>query len=114
MHELSIAASLVELAEEEAASRGARILAIHLKLGPLAGVARDALLGSFEIAVAGTSLEHSRLLIEDTPIVAFCAGCDARRTIPSPMRMRCPECGAPTPDVIEGAELLVTALELET
>ena len=44
MHELSIAMGIVELAADEVARRnGARVIAIHLKLGPLAGVVPDAL-----------------------------------------------------------------------
>jgi Zn finger protein HypA/HybF involved in hydrogenase expression len=43
MHELSIAMSIVEIAEEEADQRGgARVSAVHLKLGALAGVVKDA------------------------------------------------------------------------
>jgi len=114
MHELSIASTIVDLAQEEAEARGVRVLAVHLKLGPLSGVVRQALLGSFEIAAAGTPLAQSRLVIEETPVVAFCAACNARRTIASIQRMRCPECGAPTPEVLEGAELQVTALEVES
>ena len=112
MHELSIAAAVVELAQEEAARRGVEIQAIHLKLGPLAGIVRDALMGSFEIAAAGTPLEGSRLVIEEAPIVAFCPQCRQPRPIASMQWMCCPDCGTPTPDVLEGAELLVTALEV--
>ena len=65
MHELSIAARIVDLAQEEAESRSVRVLAVHLKLGPLSGVVRHALLGSYEIACVGTPLESSRLVIED-------------------------------------------------
>ncbi len=36
-----------------------------------------------------------------------------RRTIASPQRLRCPVCQTPTPEVVEGADLLVTALEVE-
>ena len=43
MHELSIALSIVELAEEEAAERSVRVNAVHLKLGRLSGVVRDAI-----------------------------------------------------------------------
>jgi hydrogenase nickel incorporation protein HypA/HybF len=113
MHELSIAASIVDLAQEEAANRGVRVRAVHLKLGPLAGVVRQALLGSFEIAAAGTPLEGSRLVIEEPPIVVLCTACNARRTIASMQWMRCPDCGMPTPEVLQGAELQVTALEVE-
>ena len=43
MHELSIAMSIVEMAEEEAEQRGAQVNAVHLKLGALAGVVKGAL-----------------------------------------------------------------------
>jgi hydrogenase nickel incorporation protein HypA/HybF len=114
MHELSIASCLVDLVCEEAESRGVRVLAVHLKLGPLAGVVREALLGSYEMAAAGTPLAASRLIIEASPIVIFCSSCQTRRTVASPQSLRCPECGTPAPQVLEGAELEVTALEVDT
>jgi hydrogenase nickel incorporation protein HypA/HybF len=114
MHELTIAASIVELAQEEAAKRGVRVLAVHVKLGPLSGVVRHALLGSYEIACAGTPLECSRLVVEDAPIVIFCRQCSQQRTVASMQWMRCPECGVPAPEVLQGAELQVTALEVES
>ena len=113
MHELSIAASIVDLAQEEAHHRGVRVRAIYLKLGPLSGVVREALLGSYEIAAAGTPLEQARLVIEDVPIVVFCPHCRDRRRVASMPMLRCPDCGTPTPDVLEGGELQVTALEVE-
>ena len=49
MHELSIALSIVELAQQEARIRGnLRVLAVHMRLGSLTGVAKDALLSSYE------------------------------------------------------------------
>ena len=75
MHELSIAMSMVEMAAEEATRRGgAQVCAIHLKLGPLSGVVREALLFSYDVACEGTPLEGSRLVIEDVPVV-FCPDC---------------------------------------
>ena len=66
MHELSIAVSIVEVAEEEAARNNAgRVQSVRLRLGSLAGVAREALLFSYGIACEGTPLEGSRLLIDD-------------------------------------------------
>ncbi len=113
MHELSIAASIVDLVQEEAARRGVRVLAIHLKLGPLSGVVREALAGSFELAAAGTPLKCSTLVIEDTPIVVFCPTCKTRRIPVSMQFMRCPECETPAGEILEGAELQVCALEVE-
>jgi hydrogenase nickel incorporation protein HypA/HybF len=67
MHELSIALSIVELAEEEAATRNTRILAVHLNLGCESGVVKEALLASYEMACAGTVIEGAPLLIEEIP-----------------------------------------------
>ena len=51
MHELSIALSIVELAHEEAERRGGvRINAVHLKLGSLSGVVKEALLFSYDVS----------------------------------------------------------------
>jgi len=67
MHELSIAVSIVEVAEEEAARNNAtRVQSVRLRLGSLAGVAKEALRFSYGIACEGTSLEGSQLLIDDT------------------------------------------------
>ena len=51
MHELSIAMSIVEFAQEEAERRGsARVISVHLRLGAFSGVAKQALLSSYEMA----------------------------------------------------------------
>lgn len=114
MHELSIAMSMVEMAAEEAARRGgAHVCAIHLRLGPLSGVVREALLFSYEVACEGTSLAGSRLVIEDVPVVVFCPDCAKEQTLDSIQRFFCPVCGAPTSQVLSGKELEVFALELE-
>jgi hydrogenase nickel incorporation protein HypA/HybF len=114
MHELSIAMSIVELAEEEADQRGgARVNAIHLKLGALAGVVKNALLSSYELACEGTSLAGSRLVIQDVPVVVYCSACRAPRSLDSIQWFACPECKSPVSEVLEGRELQVVALEIQ-
>lgn len=113
MHELSVAISIIELAEEEASRRGVRVDAIHLRLGPLAGVVKEALLSSYEIARENTALAGSRLIIEEMPIVVYCPRCQAERTLESMQEFRCPECRTPASEVLQGKELEVFALELQ-
>ncbi|HWE51852.1 MAG TPA: hydrogenase maturation nickel metallochaperone HypA [Bryobacteraceae bacterium] len=114
MHELSIAMSIVEMAEEEAEQRGgARINAVHLKIGALAGVARTALLSSWELAREGTCLEESRLEIEEVPVVVYCPACLAPRTLESIQWFACPECRTPVSQILKGRELEVVALEIQ-
>jgi len=113
MHDLSIAMSIIEMAEEEAERRGgAHVSAVHLKLGALSGVVEQALLSSFEMATADTSLQGARLLIENVPVTVFCPGCSAERPPGSIQNFCCPVCGTPTPQVRSGRELEVTALEI--
>jgi len=113
MHELSIALSLVEAACEKAAELGGvRVEALRLRLGPLSGVVRDALLFSFELATAGTPIEGARLDIEDVPVVVFCPSCRAERELPSIQHFRCPVCDTLTPEVIQGRDLELAALEV--
>lgn len=113
MHELSIAISIVELAQEEAERRGVQVEAVHLKLGALSGVVKEALLSSYEMACEDTPLQGSRLVVEEIPIVVFCAQCQAQRRLGSAQWFYCPECGTPTSEIVQGKELEVVALELQ-
>jgi hydrogenase nickel incorporation protein HypA/HybF len=112
MHELSIAMSIVEMAEEEAERHGGQVSAVHLKLGALSGVVKEALLSSFEMACFDTPLAGSRLIIEEVPIVVFCGSCQTQRTLTSAQWFCCPECGTPTPEIVQGKDLEVVALEM--
>jgi hydrogenase nickel incorporation protein HypA/HybF len=113
MHELSIAMSIVEMAEEESERRNARVEAVHLKLGVLAGVVKAALLSSYEMACDGTILQGSRLVIEEIPAVAYCPKCLSQHTLDSVQWFVCPECKSPVSELIHGRELQVAALEIQ-
>ena len=115
MHELSIALGIVDVASEEARKRpGARVVAVHLKLGPLSGVVREALVSAYELAREGSEVETSRLAIEETPLVVRCPACGGPRPAVSVQQLCCAECGAPAEVVVSGRELEVVALEIET
>ena len=113
MHELSIALSIIEGVEEEIARRpDAQVAVVYLKLGPLSGVVKDALIFSYELACQDTPLEGSRLEIEEIPVVLYCEACGQERPAVSMQRLCCAVCGNPSADVRRGSELEVFALEL--
>jgi hydrogenase nickel incorporation protein HypA/HybF len=114
MHELSIALSLLDLVEEEAARRKCRVTEIHMRLGPLSGVVREALLSAFELAREGTVMAETELIVEEIPVVVSCPLCNAERTPVSSYELLCSACGTPTPEVLRGQELEVFALEIVT
>jgi hydrogenase nickel incorporation protein HypA/HybF len=114
MHELSIAMSILDLAAEEAERRGGvRVHGIHLRLGPLSGVVREALLSAYEIAREGSLLAEARLVIEETPLVARCPTCRTTTAVVSVQQLACAECGTLTPEVVGGRELKIVALEIQ-
>ena len=112
MHELSIALSILDVAAEEAARRSASVKAIHLKLGPLAGVVKEALVSAFTMAREQSELPDADLVIEDVPIRIACPQCRGRgRWCPSmilcawsAVRLR--------REVTQGREMEVVALEI--
>jgi hydrogenase nickel incorporation protein HypA/HybF len=114
MHELSIALGIVDLAAAEAERRGLhRVAAVHLRLGPLCGVVKEALLSAYGLAREGSPLESAELVIDEVPLVVYCPTCAGPRTLASPL-LCCPTCGTPTPEVVSGRELEVFALEVES
>ena len=113
MHELSIALSIIEGVEEELARRqDAQVAVVYLKLGPLSGVVKEALLFSYEVAREGTPLERCRLEIEEIPVVLYCSVCQQEQPALSIQRLCCAVCETPSADVRRGSELEVFALEL--
>jgi hydrogenase nickel incorporation protein HypA/HybF len=113
MHELSIAMGILELTEEESQKRGGvHVEAIHLRLGPLSGVVKEALLSAWQLASEETEFKDSRLVIEQVPIAVFCSKCQAERPVESIQQFCCVECDTPATEVLRGRELLVSALEL--
>ncbi len=113
MHELSLAISIIEGVEAESAARGGlKVEVVHLKMGALSGVDRDALLFSYEIACEGTTLEGSHLEIEDVPLLIYCPECRKEHSPSSIQQLCCPECLVPAQEVRKGREFEVIALEV--
>lgn len=112
MHELGIAHSVVESAAAAArAHQLERVTVVHVRLGLLSGVIREALLFGYEIAVEDTALAGARLEIEEVPVVVWCAACGVEQTLPDPFFLMCPACGRSTPDVRLGRELELVSIE---
>jgi hydrogenase nickel incorporation protein HypA/HybF len=104
---------MIEQVIEESASRdGLNVGAVHMRLGVFAGVDKAALLFAYELACEGTPLQGTRLVIETVPLVVFCPVCRQNRTPPSMYEICCPDCFAPTPQIVSGREMEVASLEV--
>ncbi|MBI4939812.1 MAG: hydrogenase maturation nickel metallochaperone HypA [Actinobacteria bacterium] len=111
MHELSIAQSVVSTVQAAVGGRG--VLAVTLRIGPLAGVVPDALTFGWDVVTAGTPLEGARLDVERVPVEIMCAGCGTtgERTASPPWR--CDACDGVCAPLGDGRTLEVGSVEVE-
>ena len=110
MHELSIAASIVEIACRHA--EGQRVTRVRVQVGHLRQVVPAALTFSFELVAQGTVAEGAPLEIEAIPAAGICRACGIQselRTFP----LHCLSCGGFDLEIVAGEELIVDTLELE-
>jgi hydrogenase nickel incorporation protein HypA/HybF len=113
MHELSIALSIIEIAEEEIARLGAsEVTSIHVRIGALSGVGKRSLSSAFELARENTGCARSDLVFEDVPVIAHCPSCGVPRPISSIQQFHCAVCDSQAGEVVQGRELQVTAMEI--
>ena len=114
MHELSIAASIVEAVTESAAAYpGARVKEVRLRVGALASIVEDCLQFCWELATEGTALVGSALVINKLPVMVHCGSCGVDAEIEGVQSFRCPRCGEPAADLRQGRELEIDSIEIE-
>jgi hydrogenase nickel incorporation protein HypA/HybF len=114
MHELSIVQSVVDSVTESLAEYpGARVLEVRLRVGALAAVVEDSLQFCYEIAIEGTPLAGSRLVVEHLPIVMHCPRCTRDVVLESVQSFRCSDCGELLGDMRQGRELEIQSIEIE-
>lgn len=113
MHELSIAARVVEQASGHCrAAGGRRVVSVTLRIGRLACVHESALRLAFEALREDTPLESAELRIIDVPVRIWCPACAAEVDLPGIQSLACPVCRAVSGDIRAGRELDLESLEI--
>jgi hydrogenase nickel incorporation protein HypA/HybF len=113
MHELSVALSLLEGVNEEAARQGVeQVRTVHVRVGALSGIACDALLFSWELASNDTVAAGSELRIERVPLVVHCERCGSDEEPLPGSGLVCPRCHQAAPTIVRGRELQLIAMEV--
>jgi hydrogenase nickel incorporation protein HypA/HybF len=114
MHEISIAKSIIEIAEAKARDENSYCIhTIKIRLGEFTTVVREALEFAFEVARRETLAENARLEIENVPMVLRCVHCGRVNNPVRAVCLICPQCGLPL-EIVSGEELQVEYIDIET
>ena len=112
MHEVSLMATAVEVAEMHAKDAGGtRIRVMRVRIGAASGVVREALEFAFEAVTVGTMAEGAVFDVQIVPTLCYCYECREAFT-PTSVFRECPTCGSFTADVLQGMEIELASLEV--
>jgi len=112
MHELSIAASILDIVRQHVPEAAIpEVALVRVRVGSLSGVVAESLAFCFEALVTETPLGRARLDIEHVPSICACGEC-GHRFEPEAMIFLCPACGSGRTRVESGADLQVVHVEL--
>ncbi|MFD7449175.1 hydrogenase maturation nickel metallochaperone HypA [Kitasatospora sp. NPDC059827] len=113
MHEMSIAAAVVEQVDTAAREhRAAGVARVRLQVGELAGVVPEALDFCFELACAGTLVEGAVLDTEPVAARARCSPCAVEWAVGMPPDLGCPDCRSGVGvELLAGRELQILDVE---
>jgi hydrogenase nickel incorporation protein HypA/HybF len=113
MHEMSIAAGVLDIAENEARAAGARAInTVEIEVGRLAGVEIDALEFCFEAARRNTLAAEASLVIHEIPGRGRCPDCGRETELDYFMAV-CTACGEGLMEVLQGRELRVRSINVD-
>jgi hydrogenase nickel incorporation protein HypA/HybF len=114
MHELSIAQTIIEVAEEKARDAGiSRITAIKVRIGGLTTIVPESLDFCFGFAKEETLASGADLLIEEVKAEGRCNACRAVFPVADGFFLVCPACGSSDTQLLKGRELDLLSIEGE-
>jgi hydrogenase nickel incorporation protein HypA/HybF len=114
MHEYSIVDSLLQLAEEHAIKNNAKkVTRLEIKIGVLSGVEPDLLKTAFDTFKEGTMCEEAEFVMKIQPVVVRCKECGFEGELQKDEYL-CPQCKSASLQIIDGEDMYLMSLELET
>jgi hydrogenase nickel incorporation protein HypA/HybF len=84
---------------------------VHLTVGQFTCVEPASLEFAFEVQTRQTFLENAKLVIKETPLIAFCHPCQQEYRPEIGMRYACPICNSSMEDIRSGRELKIDRIE---
>jgi hydrogenase nickel incorporation protein HypA/HybF len=114
MHEYSIVDSLLQLADEHTKKNNAKkVTKLEIKIGVLSGVEPDLLQTAFDTFKEGTVCAKAEFIMKIQPVVIRCKDCGYEGSLKK-NEYYCPKCKSGNLKIIDGEEMYLMSLELES
>lgn len=113
MHETDMTKALIVTMRQwwEAQPEQPKISHVYLTIGKFTCVEPVSLQFAFEVQTRNTFLEGAKLVIQETPLIAFCHSCQQEYSPEIGIQYACPTCHSPMDDIRSGRELKIDRLE---
>lgn len=113
MHETDMTKALIVTVRNwwEAQPERPKVSHVHLTVGQFTCVEPASLQFAFEVQTRNTFLEGAKLVIRETPLIAFCDRCSREYRPEIGIQYACPECGSPMENIRSGRELKIDRVE---
>jgi hydrogenase nickel incorporation protein HypA/HybF len=113
MHEMTIAAGLLQEVLELARQHHARRIAqIELELGVMRLVVPESLQAAFEVVSEGTAAQGAALKLSETPLRAAC-NCCGQEYSARVDDFRCPACHLADVRIVAGNDIIIKSVSLD-
>lgn len=113
MHETDMTKALLITVQDwwESQPERPEIKQIYLTVGQFTCVEPASLQFAFEVQTRNTFLDGAELVIQETPLIAFCHRCQEEYRPEMGIQYACPKCRSPMEDIRSGRELKIDRIE---
>ncbi|MEL7332940.1 MAG: hydrogenase maturation nickel metallochaperone HypA [Cyanobacteria bacterium J06560_2] len=113
MHETDMTKALIFTVRDWLAEQPGHpaVAKVHLTVGEFTCVEPAGLQFAFSAQTQGTFLEGVELVIDETPLIAFCHTCQLEYRPEMGLQYGCPTCQSPMDDIRSGRELKIGRVE---
>ena len=113
MHETDMTKALIVTLREWWESQPDRppVEKVFLTVGQFTCVEPASLQFAFDVQTQGTFLDGAQLIIQETPLIAFCHSCQEEYRPEMGLQYACPICRSPLDDIRSGRELKIDRVQ---
>jgi hydrogenase nickel incorporation protein HypA/HybF len=113
MHETDMTKALIITLREwwESQPEKPPVEKVFLTVGQFTCVEPASLQFAFEVQTQGTFLDGAELVIQETPLIAFCHTCEDEYRPKLGMQYACPTCQSPMEEIRSGRELKIDRVQ---